>query len=197
MTGGSVKLHLGCGRTRLDGYVNVDRAEVPGVTDLLVDLDGPDLAYMLDENSVDESLGAHLIEHLTKPLDFMAALWVVTKPGGTVTFEVPYGSSDDAWEDPTHVRPYFLNSWGYFSQPYYHRADYGYVADWRLTDLTLVVDAARWKEAEPADVLTAVYAERNVVLAMQATLEAVKPARPPDASLQERLPLKFALSESA
>lgn len=191
-----MKLNLGCGRSRLDGYVNVDCVEIEGVTDMVVDLDGGDLAYMLDEDSVDESVGEHLIEHLAKPLDFMTALWRVTKPGGTVVFETPYGTSDDAWEDPTHVRPYYMNSWGYFSQPFYFRADYGYEADWRLTNLTLAVDSARWADSSPTDVLEAVRRERNVVSFMRATLEAVKPARPADAALQEPLAVAFALVDA-
>ena len=188
-----MKLHLGCGRTRMDGWVNVDCTKVDGVTDVVADLDGHGLADHFAEDSVSESLGLHVIEHLGRPLDFMAALWTVTKRGGTVTFETPYGSSDDAWEDPTHVRPYFMNSWGYFAQPFYFRADYGYTADWRVTDLTLGVEAARWASAAPADVLDAVQRERNVVRFMRTTLEAVKPARPTDASLQEPVAVSFAL----
>ncbi len=180
----------------MDGWVNVDMVDTPGVTDLTCDLDGVELMHMLEPDSVDESLGLHVIEHLTRPLDFMAALWVVTKPGGTVTFETPYGSSDDAWEDPTHVRPYFMNSWGYFSQPFYFRADYGYVADWRVDDLQLVVPRARWEGSSPADVLAAVQSERNVVSYMKVTLEAMKPARAADADLQEPLPVSFALADA-
>jgi hypothetical protein len=177
----------------MDGWVNVDCTKIEDVTDVVCDLDGPDLTSHFTEDSVEESLGAHVIEHLSHPLEFMAALWHVTKPGGTVSFETPYGSSDDAWEDPTHVRPYFLNSWGYFSQPFYFRADYGYVADWRVTDLTLAVSRSRWEGSSPAEVMAAVERERNVVSFMRATLEAVKPARPSDRSLQEPLPLSFAL----
>lgn len=176
----------------MDGWVNVDQTKAEGVTDLVCDLDGPDLAAHFAESSVTESLGVHVIEHLHRPLEFMAALWHVTEPGGTATFETPYGSSDDAWEDPTHVRPYFLDSWGYFSQPFYFRADYGYEADWRLADLTLAVDPT-WEAHAPEQVLAAVNRDRNVVRFMRATLEAVKPARPPDESLQEPVPLSFVL----
>lgn len=194
-----MKLHLGCGKTRMDGWLNVDQVEVPGVTDMCVDLDSGDLALMLDPDSVDESLGLHVIEHLSNPLDFMAALWSVTKPGGTVTFETPYGSSDDAWEDPTHVRPYFVNSWGYFGQPFYFRADYGYLADWRVKELLLAVDAERCGAYadRPGLILEAVQRERNIVRFMRVTLEAVKPARAADAALQEPLPLAFALVGAA
>lgn len=187
-----MRLNLGCGRNPLDGWTNVDISDLPGV-DLVADLDGPDLATVLDADSVDESVGSHVIEHLRNPLPFMEALWTVTKPGGTVTFEVPYGSSDDAWEDPTHVRPYFLNSWGYFSQPFYFRADYGYRGDWRVESVVLAVDAKRWKDDAPAHVMDAVMTERNVVQVMRATLSAVKPARPPERDLQDQTPVQFAL----
>lgn len=180
----------------MDGWVNVDCTKIDGVTDEVVDLDGPDLSRAFDHDSVEESVGVHVIEHLSHPLEFMTALWQVTKPGGTATFETPYGSSDDAWEDPTHVRPYFMNSWGYFSQPFYFRADYGYPADWRVTDLTLAVEADRWSNAAPSDVLDAVQRERNVVKFMRTTLEAVKPARSPDAALQEPVAVSFALVAS-
>jgi SAM-dependent methyltransferase len=191
-----VKLNLGCGRTRREGWLNVDHAEIPGVTDLVADLNEPGWAASLDYDTVDESVGEHVIEHLADPLAFMTGLWEVTKPGGTVTFDTPYGSSDDAWEDPTHVRPYFMNSWGYFSQPFYFRADYGYAADWRLTELILAVDGAKFADADPSLILAAVQHQRNTVLYMRATLEAVKPARPADADLREPLPLSFALVEA-
>jgi SAM-dependent methyltransferase len=188
-----VKLNLGCGRTRREGWVNVDCTEIPGVTDVVCDLDGTGLLDAFELDSVEQSVGEHVIEHLARPLDFMAALWQVTKPDGIVSFETPYGSSDDAWEDPTHVRPYFMQSWGYFSQPFYFRADYGYAADWKLIDLSLGVGAARWQGRPTSEVLEAVQRERNVVDFMRATLRAVKPARPADASLRSPLPLSFAL----
>ena len=184
-----MKLHLGCGRTRLDDYTNVDSVLIEGVTDLICDLDGPDLADKILPDTVTESVGFHVIEHLRNPLAFMEALWTVTAPGGTAQFEVPYGSSDDAWEDPTHVRPYFPNSWMFFSQSAYWRADYGYRGDWKLTDLVLLVEAARWRDNLDA-LLPAVMTERNVVRSMTATLTAVKPAREPGCEI-DPVPLRF------
>lgn len=186
-----MKLHLGSGRTRLDGYTNVDIVKIEGVTDLVCDLDGPALADLLEPDSVTESLGVHFIEHLDHPLDFMEALWKVTEPSGTAVFEVPYGSSDDAWEDPTHRRPYFLSSWIYFGQPAYWRADYGFRGDWRVTELVLQVEASRWADKPAQEALAAVMTERNVVRAMTATLEAVKPAREPGAEQDPQPPLRF------
>ena len=189
-----MRLHLGCGNTRREGWLNVDRTEVEGVTDLVVDLDGPALAAALEPDSVDESAGVHLFEHLTRPLDFMAALWQVTKPGGRAMFELPYGTSDDAWEDPTHVRPYFMQSFDFFAQPAYWRADYGYTGDWRVLEVSLAVSQQRWAATSLDVIHQAVKRERNVVKAMVVALEAVKPARPRLAELREQTRVRIVLT---
>jgi SAM-dependent methyltransferase len=172
-----VRLNLGCGRTILDGWVNLDIVEGPGV-DIVADLD--DVAanpLPLADDSVDEIVALHLIEHLRNPLEFMAEMWRVAKPGASFALATPYGSSDDAWEDMTHTRPYFVGSWQAFGQPYYHRADYGYRADWQPVEITVRVPRARYEGCEPADIFHDVQHARNVVDEMCVTLEAVKPAR--------------------
>lgn len=185
-----MKLNLGCGRSPLEGWTNVDIAPLPGV-DLVVDLDSGDLAKALEPDTVDASVGRHVLEHLRNPLAFMDALWTVTKHGGTATFEVPFGGSDDAWEDPTHVRPYFLGSWAYFGQPNYWRADYGYRADWVVELIEVFVPAAPWEGATDGDVYGAMMTSRNVVQHMIGTLRAHKPAREPLRDLQENTPVKI------
>lgn len=177
-----MRLNLGCGRDIRDGWVNVDSFPLPGV-DHVVDFDNkPVLPF--DDDAVEHSEGSHVIEHLYYPLPFMAELWRVTKPGGTVTFRCPYGSSDDADEDPTHVRRMFVGSWGYFGQPFYWRADYGYRGDWQVETIELAIDP-QLNHLPDAALRTAVQFQRNVVLEMVATLRAVKPAREPSRDLQE------------
>ena len=126
-----LRLNVGCGRTLLPDWINLDVRPLPGV-DLVADLDGrgsagPAAAPLpLPDGSVEEFLLSHVLEHIREPLPMMEELWRVAAPGARMTVRCPYGSSDDAWEDPTHVRAIFLQSFGYFSQPYYWRADYGY-----------------------------------------------------------------------
>jgi SAM-dependent methyltransferase len=167
-----VKLNLGAGRNPFDGYVNVDQAALPGI-DVIHDLESFPLPFL--DDTFDEIVGKDLIEHITDALGLMQELWRIATPGALCTFALPYGSSDDAWEDPTHVRPYFINSWGYFSQPYYWRADYGYRGDWQPETLTLDVKC----DADNSDdALAQVMALRNMVKRQTVTLRAVKPARP-------------------
>ncbi len=195
-----MKLHLGCGRTIIPGWVNLDLIPGEGV-DCVADLD--DVASTplpFDDDTFDEIVGLHLIEHLRNPLAFMAEMHRVAQPGGTITFTTPYGSSDDAWEDPTHVRPYFMNSWGYFGQPFYWRADYGYRGDWDLTELQLSLHPETVKDddgdlLDPDEVMVVIGRDRNVVSEMTAILRAVKPAREPLRELMTRPHLSLTLAD--
>ena len=180
----SNKLNIGCGRNILKDWVNVDSAPLPGV-DIVRDLetcDGSRLFYEIPDNSVDEILCSHVLEHIRNLLPLVEELWRVAAPGAIMTVRVPYGSSDDAWEDPTHVRAFFLQSLSYFSQPYYWRADYNFKGDWQPERITLFPQVARWGTA--SHFFQAVNERRNVVREMVATLRAVKPIREPLRELQ-------------
>lgn len=171
------RLNVGCGRSPMAGWINLDRVPGPGV-DLVADLDRVREAPLaLADGSIDEILLAHVIEHLRDPLSLMQELWRVAKPGALAAIRVPYGASDDAWEDPTHLRAYFVGSFGFFSQPHYWRADYGYRGDWQPERVTLVVDRSEVGTSDAGRFFRRVMTERNLVREMIAELRAVKPAR--------------------
>lgn len=167
-----MKLNLGCGRNSMAGFVNLDRAALPGV-DVVHDLEQLPLPF--DDDTFDEIVGVDLIEHIANALGLMEELWRIATSGALCTFTLPYGSSDDAWEDPTHVRPYFLGSWAYFAQPTYYRADYGYRGDWQPERITLDVTC----EGDADEVHAQVMALRNVAERQVVELRAVKPRREP------------------
>jgi len=82
-----MKLHLGCGDRHLEGYTNIDI--VPGP-----DVDIVSSAHELknvDDNSVDEILAEHLLEHLTfyEANRALAEWYRVLKPGGKLFIECP------------------------------------------------------------------------------------------------------------
>jgi SAM-dependent methyltransferase len=178
------RLHLGCGKTILDGWINLDSVPLEGV-DVVADLDQCDTVPLpFADASIDEFFASHVIEHLHYPLAFMQELHRIAKPDARAVFHVPYGSSDDAFEDPTHVRPYFLNSFQYFSQPFYWRADYGYRGDWLTEVIQLLVDKETHQGKTVEQVMREVNTYRNVVKEMIVELKAVKPARAPQQELQ-------------
>lgn len=187
----SAKLHLGCGLSILPDWINVDCVDMPGV-DLVFDLDKCDSHSLpIEDNCIDTFFASHLLEHIAKPLPLMQELYRVAKTDAQLTFFVPYGSSDDAFEDPTHVRAYFLNSFYYFSQPYYWRANYGYSADWQPEQILLKISAENHGGRMAEDIMEDIMTLRNIVIEMGVTLRAVKPARPAKRELQSFAELRF------
>lgn len=178
------KLNVGCGRNVIPGWVNLDSAALPGV-DVVADLElCATVPLPIPDSSVEELLLSHVLEHIRQPLPLMQELWRVAKPGAKLVALTPYGSSDDAFEDPTHVRQFFLGSYGYFSQPFYWRADYGYRGDWRTERLTVVVRKSEHEGLGTDAILQRVMSLRNVVVELVAELTCVKPMREPLRELQ-------------
>ncbi len=176
-TAGGQRLNVGCGTDIREGWINLDSSQLPGV-DIVANLDECGRTPLpLADDSIDEFYCSHVLEHLRDALGFMQELHRVAKPGAIATIRVPYGSSDDADEDPTHVRRLFLYSFSYFSQRGYWCADYGYRGDWEVDNIVLTVDAARHAGKSFDQIFEEVRSQRNVVLEMIATLKAVKPAR--------------------
>lgn len=189
--GGAKRLHLGCGTDIREGWINLDARRLPGV-DVVADLDRcRNTPLPFPDNSIDEFLASHVFEHLRYPLGFMQELHRIAKPGAVAVFRVPYGSSDDADEDPTHVRRLFLHSFYYFSQLGYTHADYGYRGDWDTESIVLTVDAARHAGKTFEQLHEEVRSQRNVVLEMIATLSAVKPARAPGGEKPKLMRVEF------
>jgi ubiquinone/menaquinone biosynthesis C-methylase UbiE len=168
----------------MKGWLNLDFADLEGI-DIRYDLENCRRHPIpLQDDSIDEFLLSHVIEHIKDPLALMQELHRIAKPGVRCTIRVPHGASDDAWEDPTHVRAYFPGSFGYFSQPYYWRADYGYRGDWLTEKILLLVHKADRQGLTTEQIMKAVNTSRNLVVEMVALLTAVKPARAPQRELQ-------------
>ncbi|HBE21256.1 MAG TPA: hypothetical protein DEG17_17685 [Cyanobacteria bacterium UBA11149] len=189
----SKRLNLGCGRNILTDWINVDIVPLAGV-DVIADLDDcrkTKLPFV--DNEIDEFLASHVIEHLHNTLPFMEELHRIATPYAKATFRVPFGSSDDAFEDQTHVRQYFLKSFGYFSQPFYWMADYGYRGDWLTEKIMLLVDAHVHQGKNAEQIMFEVNTFRNIVKEMIVELRAIKPIREAKAELIVSPPIEIVL----
>ena len=171
-----LKLNLGCGRDIRPGWVNVDCTPGHGV-DLVFDLEkARRLELPFEPDSVNDILLSHALEHIHDVYGLMEELYRVAIHWAPLTIRVPYGASDDAWIDPTHVRCFFHGSWIAFSQPYYWRADYPYRADWQVEKVDLIVEPSFINVPAP-DLLSRIDRERNHVVEMIATMRKISPPR--------------------
>ena len=100
-----MKLNLGCGYGKLDGWLNVDRFAACG-PDQVLDLE--QTPWPFEDSSADEVLMSHVLEHLGADPDVFFAiikeLHRVCRKGALVRVHVPHPRHDDFINDPTHVR---------------------------------------------------------------------------------------------
>lgn len=185
------KLNLGGGRDVRPGWDHIDsKATIEWLIEegadpfeaglAYADLDDPGgVALPYEDDTYDLVEASHVLEHIHNLLPLVQEVWRILRPGGQFCVAVPYGSSDDADEDPTHVRRFFPGSWIYFSQPTYWRGDYGYRGDFKPVGCFLYVDQLRYPagDAQGAQVMEDVITRRNTVSEMRAVFETVKPAR--------------------
>ena len=102
-----MKLNLGCGSKLLKGYTNVDKFDFYN-PDIVHDLEI--FPYPFKENSVDEIILSHVLEHIGQiPETFnkiIKELYRVCKNDSVIDIYVPHPRHDDFISDPTHVRPF-------------------------------------------------------------------------------------------
>ncbi len=101
------RLDIGCGNNKTPGsvYLDVDKDANP---DILHDLNI--FPYPIEDNSMDEIVAKHIIEHLDHPQEFINELYRILKPGGTVFIETPHFTSYVAYSEVQHklFYSYFL-----------------------------------------------------------------------------------------
>jgi SAM-dependent methyltransferase len=127
-----VKLDLGCGPNKREGFIGVDSRAFPGV-DVVLDLtkravlmsaetlseytlDGVFAAWPWKDGEVEEVNCSHFVEHLTaaERIHFVNELFRVLKPGGKATIVVPHWNSHRAYGDLTHQWPPVSEMWFFY-----------------------------------------------------------------------------------
>lgn len=113
-----MKLDLGCGDNKKEGFTGIDFVQTPSV-DIVHDLFI--FPWPIESDTVEEVHSSHFFEHvpgLIRP-KFMDELYRIMKPGAKATIIVPYGLSRRAIQDFTHAWPpicettfvYFNKAW--------------------------------------------------------------------------------------
>lgn len=98
-----LRLNLGSGPARKEGFLSVDAIAFPGV-DVVLDLRKP---WPWGDNSIEEAHCSHCLEHFTalERVHVINELYRVLKPGSKCTLICPHWSSCRAYGDPTHQWP--------------------------------------------------------------------------------------------
>lgn len=109
---GELRLNLGCGGKRLDGFVGVDRYPTPAV-DVLADL-GATLPFA--DGSVAEVMLDNVIEHMPDIPALMREMHRICRHDARIVIRTPHFTSLSSWRDPTH-----LHHLSYFSMDHFER----------------------------------------------------------------------------
>lgn len=120
-----LRINLGSGHKRIEGFLNVDND--PQVNpDVLLSLNDDTLPF--EDNSVSEVLASHILEHIgTGFIPLMKELYRICEPNAIIHVAVPHHRSDWFADDPTHVRIITANTFKLFSKKYiqHHIETYG------------------------------------------------------------------------
>jgi ubiquinone/menaquinone biosynthesis C-methylase UbiE len=107
-----MKLDLGCGPNKAQGFVGVDVRAQEGV-DVVTDLSE---RWPFEDNSVEHVRACHVFEHLPDTLHTMDELYRVLKPGARAEIDVPSTNGMGAFQDPTHKSFWNVNTFIYFDR---------------------------------------------------------------------------------
>lgn len=110
-----LRVNLGCGKDIRAGWINVDKADLPGV-DVCHDLTHIPLPFA--SNSCVDVLCKDVLEHL-EYLPVIRDIHRILEPGGRVTIQVPHFTSKDAYADPTHRSFFTTNTLRYFVEGHF------------------------------------------------------------------------------
>lgn len=98
-----MRLDLGCGKNKREGFIGVDSIQFDGV-DIVQDLKEK---WQWEDDSVEEIHASHFLEHFDsfERIHILNESYRVLKPGGKMTIITPHWASCRAYGDPTHKWP--------------------------------------------------------------------------------------------
>lgn len=110
-----MKLHLGCGNDKKNGYINCDIS--PDVNpDKVVDLEKK---LPFKDNSISEIIANHVLEHISNFVPLMHEIYRISKRDAKIKIKAPFYSAWGQYNDPTHVRFFTPFTFNYFKKGSY------------------------------------------------------------------------------
>ena len=137
--GNGIKLNLGCGNRKKEGFTNIDLRESVN-PDIVWDLENG-LPKSIRENSVTGVYAFHILEHIRNLIPLMEDIYRVCKNKAKVYISAPYFKATLAFSDPTHVRFFTEHTFEYFSQQHreknLEKFDYNIKCDFNILDTVI------------------------------------------------------------
>lgn len=128
-----VRLDLGCGYKKPEGYIGVDKVK----TDCVDIVHNCEEGLPFDDNYADEIRAWDFLEHIHREniIHLFNEIWRVLKPDGKLIFKVPDAEKGQgAFQDFTHYTFFVKNSFKYLENTYYKDL-YGIKANFRIDKL--------------------------------------------------------------
>jgi len=117
-----MKLNLGCGTKKIEGYVNVDCIKEVK-PDIVCDLEKP---MPFKDESADEILCDNVLEHIEDAVSFIKEIHRIAKKDARIIIRVPYYRAKTAYSDITHKHFFTENTFRYFTEEFYKDVDFKY-----------------------------------------------------------------------
>jgi SAM-dependent methyltransferase len=89
-----LKIDLGCGGAKRDGFIGLDLFDALGVDHVL---DLTTASFPFPDASVDHVFSSHFLEHIPIPNHLFSEIGRVCKEGAKIEFWTPYGFSNEAF----------------------------------------------------------------------------------------------------
>lgn len=130
-----LRIDLGSGPRKPKGFIGIDKSDWPGV-DVIADITK---RFPYPDSSVEEVRAHNIIEHLPDNIHTMNEIWRICKSGARVDIRVPSTDGRGAFQDPTHVSFWNINSFKYYSK-FYHSyfelcRDYGFIGEFEILSI--------------------------------------------------------------
>ncbi len=106
-----MKLDIASGQNKQAGFIGID---IMPSSDIVHDLNI--YPWPIENDSVEEAVCSHFVEHVDDLIKFMNELGRIMKVGAKCVITAPYYSSIRAWQDPTHKRAISEASFLYYNK---------------------------------------------------------------------------------